>query len=149
MGNKSRGAEKEKCGSRRVMWGPQTLTNEAVYEKERWGFHKSSVTPGKYYPADFLKIMGSVKPDHSLRMLNDHLFLTFVASECPKQVISNKGVLMGWVQVELVPRINACLNPDTLLILNTAHRAIPHIHSNSEEMKIYINITRGYWVPPV
>ena len=102
------------------------------------------MTPGKYYPADFLKIMGSVKPDHSLRMLNDHLFLTFVASECPKQVISNKGVLMGWVQVELVPRINACLNPDTLLILNTAHRAIPHIHSNSEEMKIYINITRGY-----
>lgn len=35
MENKSRGAENEKCGSRRVMWGPKTLTNEAVYEKER------------------------------------------------------------------------------------------------------------------
>ena len=53
------------------------------------------MTPGKYYPADFLKIMGSVKPDHFLRMLNDHLFLTFVASECPKQVSLTRASLNG------------------------------------------------------
>ena len=40
---------------------------------------------------------------------------------------------MGWVQVELAPRINACLNPDTLLILNTAHTAIPHTSTPTQK----------------
>lgn len=54
-----------------VMWGPQTLTNDQMrlYMKKRdEGTHKSSVTPGKCYPADFLEIIGS----QILHMLNDH-----------------------------------------------------------------------------